>query len=104
MRVKEWAEREGFNVQTVWQWCRENRMPVPFERTESGIIIINDPKYQTPIQLSLSGSRTVCYVRVSSADQKKDLERQADRVKAFAIAMGVESPEIVSEVGSGMNE
>ncbi|MGE4646257.1 IS607 family transposase, partial [Bifidobacterium longum subsp. infantis] len=21
MRVREWARREGFNEQTVWQWC-----------------------------------------------------------------------------------
>ncbi|MDD6461128.1 MAG: IS607 family transposase, partial [Bifidobacteriaceae bacterium] len=40
MRVSDWAKREGFNVQTVWQWCREDRMPVPFERLDSGTIII----------------------------------------------------------------
>lgn len=46
----------------------------------------------------------VCYARVSSSDQRKDLERQADRLHAFAIAMGISAPEIVKEVGSGMNE
>lgn len=46
MRVREWAKREGFNEQTVWQWCRENRMPVPFERMSTGTIIIHDPKYE----------------------------------------------------------
>lgn len=48
--------------------------------------------------------RVVCYARVSSSDQRKDLERQADRLRAFAIAMGIPAPEIVKEVGSGMNE
>lgn len=47
MRVREWARREGFNEQTVWQWCRENRMPVPFERMGTGTIIIHDPKYES---------------------------------------------------------
>ncbi|MFC2648123.1 MAG: IS607 family transposase, partial [Coriobacteriaceae bacterium] len=28
MRASEWAKREGLNVQTVWKWCREGRMPV----------------------------------------------------------------------------
>ncbi|PWG62640.1 IS607 family transposase [Bifidobacterium callitrichidarum] len=103
MRVREWASREGFNVQTVWQWCRENRMPVPFEKTSTGTIIIHDPKYENMVPVKPAG-RTVCYARVSSADQKTDLERQADRLKAFALNMGVESPEVVKEVGSGMNE
>ena len=48
--------------------------------------------------------RTVCYARVSSGDQKNDLQRQADRLKAFALSMGVEKPEVVTETGSGMND
>ncbi|KAA8820617.1 IS607 family transposase [Bifidobacterium rousetti] len=102
MRVKEWAAREGLNEQTVWKWCRENRMPVPFERSGS-VWLIHDPKYEKPAVPAV-GSRTVCYARVSSADQKTDLTRQADRLKAFAINMGVESPEVVTETGSGMND
>ncbi|WP_455588174.1 IS607 family transposase, partial [Bifidobacterium sp.] len=30
--------------------------------------------------------------------------RQADRLKAFALSMGVEAPEVVTETGSGMND
>ena len=102
MRVKEWAFREGLNEQTVWLWCRTGRMPVPFERTSTGVILIHDPKYETePMN---TGLRTVCYARVSSSDQKADLQRQADRLKAFAINMGVKSPEVVMETGSGMND
>ena len=102
MRAKEWAAREGLNEQTVWKWCRENRMPVPFERSGS-VWLIHDPKYEIPA-IPAVGHRTVCYARVSSADQKADLRRQADRLKAFAIDMGVESPEVVVETGSGMND
>ncbi|TPF97052.1 integrase [Bifidobacterium sp. UTCIF-39] len=102
MRVKEWAAREGLNEQTVWKWCRENRMPVPFERSGS-VWLIHDPKYEKPAVPAV-GSRTVCYARVSSSDRKDDLQRQADRLKAFAINMGVESPEVVTETGSGMND
>ena len=102
MRVKEWASREGLNEQTVWLWCRTGRMPVPFERTSTGVILIHDPKYETePMN---TGLRTVCYARVSSSDQKADLQRQADRLKAFALNMGVNNPETVTETGSGMND
>lgn len=102
MRVKEWASREGLNEQTVWLWCRTGRMPVPFERTSTGVILIHDPKYETePMN---AGLRTVCYARVSSSDQKADLQRQADRLKAFALNMGVNNPETVTETGSGMDD
>ena len=104
MRVREWARREGFNEQTVWQWCRENRMPVPFERMGTGTIIIHDPKYESQPAAPTANGRTVCYARVGSSDQKDDLTRQADRLRAFAINMGVEKPEVVTETGSGMND
>lgn len=104
MLVKEWAAREGLHPQTVWKWCREGTMPVPVEHTPTGMWLIHDPKYETRSCATPDGSRTVCYARVSSADQKADLRRQADRIKAFALSMGVEHPEVVTETGSGMND
>ena len=81
-------------------------MPVPFEYSPSGAIIIHDPKYEQTAnkEKAPNAGRTVCYARVSSSDQKDDLARQADRLKAFAISMGVESPEVITETGSGMND
>lgn len=104
MLVREWASREGLNPQTVWKWCRTGKMPVPVEKTPTGMYLIHDPKYETPAQPAPAKGRTVCYARVSSADQADDLRRQADRLKAFALNMGVEHPEVVTETGSGMNE
>lgn len=104
MLVKEWAEREHLHPQTVWKWCRTGKMPVPVERTPSGMWLVHDPKYETPVPSDTRQSRTVCYARVSSAGQKADLQRQADRLKAFALSVGVEAPEIVTETGSGMDD
>jgi putative resolvase len=47
--------------------------------------------------------RVVAYCRVSSADQKDDLERQAGRVVAGATGQGLAVGQVVSEIGSGMN-
>ena len=104
MLVKEWARLEGLHPQTVWKWCRQGTMPVPVEQTPTGMWLIHDPKYETASHPNPAGSRTVCYARVSSGDQKNDLQRQADRLKAFALSMGVEKPEVVTETGSGMND
>ena len=102
MRVREWAELEGFNPQTVWKWCREDRMPVPFTRTSVGTVIINDPKYESQAENSVGV--VACYGRASSSDQREDLTRQMDRLKAFAINLSCQDPKMVAEVGSGMNE
>lgn len=102
MRAKEWAALEGLHEQTVWKWCREGRMPVPTERV-GGLWLVHDPKYEVP-PVPTAGTRTVCYARVSSSDQKADLQRQADRLKAFAINLGASDIKTVAEVGSGMND
>ena len=104
MLVKEWARLEGLHPQTVWKWCRQGAMPVPVEQTPTGMWLIHDPKYETMPQSKSMEPRTVCYARVSSGDQKNDLQRQADRLKAFVLGMGVEKPEIVTETGSGMDD
>ena len=78
-------------------------MPVPFERTATGAVIVHDPKYENTTPATAAG-RTVCYARVSSNDQKTDLQRQGDRLKAFAFSMGVDAPEVVTEVGSGVDD
>lgn len=102
MRAKEWAALEGLHEQTVWKWCREGRMPVPVERV-GGLWLVHDPKYEAP-PVPTAGRRTVCYARVSSSDQKADLQRQADRLKAFAINLGAMDIETVLEVGSGVSD
>ncbi|WP_294731539.1 IS607 family transposase [uncultured Faecalibaculum sp.] len=103
MKASEWAKKEGLNVQTVWYWCRHGKMPVPVTRTPTSTYLVHDPKYEPALSPVMTG-RTVCYARVSSSDQKADLQRQADRLKAFAINLGVANPTVVTETGSGMNE
>lgn len=103
MQVREWAKREHLSPYTVWKWCREGTMPVPVEQTPTGMWLIHDPKYEAAPTMPNMG-RTVCYVRVSSSDQKNDLQRQADRLKAFAVNLGIKDAQVVTEVGSGVND
>ena len=78
-------------------------MPVPVEHTPTGMWLIHDPKYETTPTPTAVG-RTVCYARVSSSDQKADLQRQADRLKAFAINLGAKDVQVVTEIGSGTDD
>jgi predicted site-specific integrase-resolvase len=46
---------------------------------------------------------TVIYARVSSADQRSDLDRQVARVSVWATSQGHSIDRVVTEVGSGLN-
>jgi putative resolvase len=50
-----------------------------------------------------AGGRTVAYCRVSSAEKRDDLERQAGRVAEEAGKRGITLDATVTEVGSGVN-
>ena len=47
--------------------------------------------------------RCVVYARVSSADQRDDLDRQVGRVVEWATGQGHRPDEVVKEIGSGLN-
>ncbi|MFF0201245.1 IS607 family transposase [Streptomyces sp. NPDC005017] len=96
MKLSEWAARNGVHYQTAWTWAKEGRMPVPVRQTPSGTWLVDEPAVQP-------SGRVVAYCRVSSADQKADLDRQVARVVQAATGLGLPVAEVVTEVGSGMN-
>ena len=71
-------------------------MPVPARRLESGTIWVD-------VAPSASAGRAVVYARVSSHDQRADLDRQVARLTEWATSNGHEVTEVVTEVGSGLN-
>ena len=46
---------------------------------------------------------TIAYARVSTHDQKKDLETQVERLKIECASRGWPEVEVVTDLGSGMN-
>jgi putative resolvase len=96
VKLSEWAERNGVHYQTAWLWAKEGRMPVPVVQTPSGTWLVTEPEPEAQ-------GRVVAYCRVSSADQKPDLDRQVGRVVQGATALGLVVAEVVTEVGSGLN-
>ena len=92
------ARRLGVAVQTLRRWDREGRL-TPNHRTEGGHRRYADPNHP---RAGGENRLTVCYARVSTAEQKDDLSRQAFRLSAHAEAQGWRF-ETIRDVGSGMN-
>lgn len=99
MKLSEWARQQGVSYQTAWRWVKDGKMPVPVTQAPSGTWLVAEP---TPDASAVSG-RVVVYCRVSSADQKADLDRQVSRVVDGANGLGLPVAEVVTEVGSGLN-
>jgi len=96
MKLSDWARKNGILYKTAWRWVKEGRMPVPFEQTPSGTILVHEPEPSTTNAVAL-------YARVSSADQKADLDRQIARLMEFAMAQKLVVVKAVTEIGSGLN-
>jgi predicted site-specific integrase-resolvase len=95
VNLSEWAERVGVSKFTAYRWFREGTLPVP--ATRAGRLILVD------LDGPPGAGRTVVYARVSSHDQRADLDRQVAAMTQWATAQALSVDEVVVEVGSGMN-
>lgn len=103
MSIGELAKNLGVSVVTLRRWHRAGRL-LPACRTEGG-----HRRYDTDAvnrQFGLGGRRptkTLVYARVSSHDQKAQLDTQAERLRQPCHERGWLDVEVVKDLGSGMN-
>jgi predicted site-specific integrase-resolvase len=96
MKLSEWANLQGVHPQTAYRWFREGTLAVPARQIGRLILVGDlDTSPSTP-------ASTVIYARVSSADQRSDLDRQVSRVSTWATSHGHSIDRVVTEVGSGL--
>lgn len=101
--IHEAAEVLGVSAQTLRRWEREGRL-VPDERTAGGrrrydLARLKPEMFRSQAE---SARKTVAYARVSSHDQKDDLERQKQVLELYCARQGW-TFEVIADLGSGMN-
>jgi len=92
----------GVTIETLRRWDASGKLVA--ERTAGGhrrydLSKIAPEKFRA---LKAEGRKTVAYARVSSQDQKSDLERQRQILELYCAGNGWQY-ELVSDLGSGMN-
>ena len=97
MNLTEWARAQGIHVTTAYRWYREGVLPVP-ARKVGRLVPVSPDTAATSLP-----ARAGLYARVSSHDQKADLDRQVARLSAWAVRAGMPVVRVEAEVGSGMN-
>jgi len=98
VKIGEAAQLLGCFISTLRKWEATGEL-LPSRKTAGGTRY-----YATADLLGLgdADAPTVCYARVSSHDQKTDLERQHAMLEAYCAAKGWRS-EVIKDLGSGMN-
>src|ERR671937_119968 len=99
MRLRDWAEQQGIHYQTAWKWFRDGKLPVPALQTPSGTILVQPDAPDAVPQL---GGGLGLYARVSSHDQRADLDRQVSRLTQWAATAKAPVVRVEAEVASGM--
>ena len=97
MNLAAWAERNGVARVTAYRWFRAGLLPVPARRV-GRLILVEESVAETG-----RAGQTAVYARVSSPDQKSDLDRQVARVTVWATGQQIRVDKVVTEVGSALN-
>jgi predicted site-specific integrase-resolvase len=95
VKLSEWAKMQGITYKTAWKWFQAGKLPVKAEQMPTGTIIVF-PADQAQLKVAL-------YARVSSADQKTDLDRQIARLVLYASEKQLPISQTITEIGSGLN-
>ncbi len=102
LKPREFCEVVGISYRTFKRWVSEGRVNIV--RTPSGRIRI----LYSEVERILGGKseakevRAIIYARVSSSDQKSDLERQIQHLVQYCSAKGYRVVDILSDVTSGL--
>jgi len=95
MKLSTYARQIGVTFKTAYRWWKAGKLDA--YQLDTGTVIVCDPLPKCAMGVAL-------YARVSSVDQKSDLERQMERLKDYAAAHGYQVTRMVQEIGSGLND
>ena len=98
VNLKQWAEVQGVHYHTAYRWFHNGTLPVPAQRVGPRTILVDVAAPKSPQHGGVG-----LYARVSSHDQKADLDRQVARLSEWAAQAGMVVARVEAEVGSGMN-
>ena len=94
-KISQYAKENNVTIRTVWRWIEKGRLII--ERTPTNRIFIVEDLEEKPLSVAI-------YCRVSSSENKNNLETQKERLISYCNAKGWKVDKIVTEIGSGLND
>jgi putative resolvase len=101
MKLSSYAKKLGIHYNTAYRMFKRGQ--IAGYQLPTGTVIIEEPVEKAVVQPA--GERLVAvYARVSSSENKKNLDTQAERLITWCNAHGWSVGKVVKEVGSGIND
>jgi putative resolvase len=94
-KISEYAELHHLSYRTIWNRVKAGELQVEKTATNRLWIVENIPASEKKIAI---------YARVSSSENKSNLERQKERLLSYCNAKGYQVEKVVVEIGSGLND
>lgn len=106
MKLSTWAKQNGISYQTAVRWIKIGTFPAPYTKTKTGTILVDEkPKEMIVQEKEIKQTKKVwLYARVSSHQQKSDMQRQIERLRDYAGYHGYHISGETCEIASGMND
>jgi putative resolvase len=98
MKLSAYARQQGISYQTAWRMWQRGELPA--HQLPSGTVIVDVPGAPQAVR----PRRVAVYARVSSSENRTNLESQAERVATFCAAKGWQVAKVIKEYGSGVND
>ena len=104
LSIGKFAKSLGVSIQTLRNWDKEGKLK-PTYVTENGYRYYSEDllnKFRNIKNVNKIKKKNILYARVSTKNQKDELNRQVDNLKQYAYSKGY-SFEIITDIGSGIN-
>ena len=98
IKLSEYAKRLGVTYRTAWNRYKKGMFPDAYV-DENGKIYLPMKHFVRDDDVKVA-----VYARVSSSENKTNLDSQAERLVAYCNARGYRVSKVVKEVGSGLND
>jgi predicted site-specific integrase-resolvase len=96
MKLSTYAKQLGISYQTAWRLFKDGKLNA--YQLPTGTVIVREEESQG------SEQSVAIYCRVSSSENKGNLESQKKRLLDYCAAKGYKVSRVITEVGSGIND
>ena len=101
IKASEYAKKMSLHIRTVYRYYHNGKIKGYQDKETGTIFILNPFKNKNEDNLE---NKVVLYARVSSSENKSNLDSQLERLRLFASAKGYQIIKEIKEIGSGLND
>jgi predicted site-specific integrase-resolvase len=97
MKLSQYAKKQGIHYTTAYRLWKNGHLKG--KQLPTGTIVIDEEHSEKRLE-----SHAVLYARVSSSENKSNLDAQLSRLRSYAAARGYTIVKEIKAVGSGLND